>query len=151
MPYPHIDPIIPSANDARLAKAARLTLQKSDCAGQSLRVQVSTADHKTTTLELPEVVTRLLLDILKQTAAGNAVTLVSIEAEITTQQAADLLMVSRPYLIRLVENGTLPARMVGKHRRLQLRDVLARKADQFAKRSKVLDELAAYDQELGLI
>ena len=81
----------------------------------------------------------------------NALTLVPVETEITTQQAADLLNVLRPHLVTLVENGILPARMVGKHQRLALRDVLTYKADHFAKRSKVLDEILALDQELGLI
>jgi excisionase family DNA binding protein len=91
------------------------------------------------------------MDLLKETAAGNAVTLVPVEPEITTQQAADLLNVSRPFLVGLIDNGILRARMVGKHRRLPLGDVLAYKADQFAKREQALDEIVAFDQELGLL
>lgn len=151
MAQTHIDPIIPSDQDAVLAKAAQVALEQSEAPGTALHVQITAAGQEVTTLDLPPVVARLLMDILKETAAGNAVTLVPMEAEVTTQQAANLLNVSRPFLIGLVEAGTLPARMVGKHRRLPLRDVLAYKADHFAKRSKVLDELAAYDQELGLI
>jgi excisionase family DNA binding protein len=105
---------------------------------------------KPTLLDLPPVVTRLLMDILDETAAGRAVSLVPLEPEITTQQAADLLNVSRPYVVGLIEKGTLPARMVGNHRRLPLQDVLAYKADSRAKRRQALHELAAYDQELGL-
>ena len=131
-----IDPVIPSAQEAKLAETALAAL----AAGQ----RVATDD-------LPPIVTRLLMDILEETAAGNAVTLVPVEAEVTTQQAADLLNVSRPFLVGLVENGTLPARMVGKHRRLFLRDVLAYRADQFAKREQALDEIVAFDQEFGLI
>jgi excisionase family DNA binding protein len=95
-------------------------------------------------------VTRLLMDVLKETAAGHAVTLVPVGAEVTTQQAAALLNVSRPYLVGLIDKGELPARMVGNQRRLPLKDVLAYKADNFAKRSKALDQLVAHDQELGL-
>ncbi len=131
-----IDPIIPSDQDAVLAGRARHAID----AGENVTVR-----------ELPPIIGLLLMDALKETEAGNALTLVPVETEITTQQAADLLNVSRPYLVTLVENGTLPARMVGKHRRLALRDVLAYKADHFAKRSKVLDEMLALDQELGLI
>jgi excisionase family DNA binding protein len=132
----HIDPVIPSAQEAMLAETAHAAL----AAGQ-----------KFTTDELPPIVTRLLMDILKETAAGHAVTLVPVEAEITTQQAADLLNVSRPFLVSLIENGTLPARTVGTHRRLLLSDVLTHKADLFVKRSKALAEMVAIDQELGLI
>jgi excisionase family DNA binding protein len=60
------------------------------------------------------------------------------------------LNVSRPYLVRMIEKGTLPARLVGNQRRLPLKDVLAYKADNRAKRLKTLEELAALDQELGL-
>jgi excisionase family DNA binding protein len=91
------------------------------------------------------------MDALKETEAGKALTLVPIEAEITTQQAADLLNVSRPFLVGMIDKGILPARMVGKHRRLALRDVLAYKADYFAKAEQALDEIVAFDQEFGLI
>lgn len=132
----HLDPIIPSDQDAMLAASARNAI----AAGKNLALH-----------DLPPVVTRLLMDILKETEAGNAVTLLPMEAEVTTQQAAVLLNVSRPFLVGLVENGTLPARMVGKHRRLPLREVLAYKADQFTKAEKALDEIVAFDQEFGLL
>jgi len=142
-----IDPIIPSASDAALAKAAHAALDGEESA---LRFQIRAAGRNLEPIDLPPVVTRLLVDILKETAAGNAVTLVPISAEVTTSQAADLLNVSRPFLIGLVENGTLPVRKVGTHRRLPLSEVLAYKAENFARRSKALDELAELDQALGL-
>jgi excisionase family DNA binding protein len=132
----HIDTIIPSDQDAVLAGRARHAID----AGENLTVR-----------ELPAIIGLLLMDALKQTEAGNALTLVPVETEITTQKAADLLNVSRPFLVGLIVNGTLPARMVGKHRRLALRDVLAYKADHFAKANQALDEIVAFDQEFGLI
>ncbi len=131
-----IDPVIPSAQEAVLAATARHAI----AAGQEVTMR-----------DLPPIVTRLLMDILKETESGNAVTLVPVEAEITTQQAANLLNVSRPYLVGLIDNGTLPARMVGKHRRLSLQDVLNYKAGQFARREKALDEIAVFDQDYGLV
>jgi excisionase family DNA binding protein len=136
MHHTTIAPTIPSADEARLAETARVAL----AAGQKL-----------TTDDLPPIVTRLLMDLLAQTAAGNAVTLVPVEAELTTQQAADLLNVSRPFVIGLVENGTLSARMIGTHRRLSLNDVLSYKAKRFLERERALDEMLAIDQEYGLI
>jgi len=151
MPQAHIDPIVPSDQDAILARTAQLALERSEPLGKSLHVQINAAGREVTTLDLPPVVTRLLMDVLRETAAGRAVSLVAVEAEITTQQAADLLNVSRPFLVSLIENGTLPARTVGTHRRLLLSDVLNHKADLFVKRSKALAEMVAIDQELGLI
>ena len=83
-------------------------------------------------------------------AAGHAITLVPIETEITTQQAADLLNVSRPYVVGLVEQGRLPARMVGPQRRMTLADVLAYKAESKTRARAALKEMVAIDQELGL-
>lgn len=131
-----IAPVIPSEQDATKAADAR---------------EAIAAGRNVTMRDLPPVVTHLLMNILEETAAGNAVTLVPVEAEITTQQAADLLNVSRPHVVTLVDNATLPARLVGRHRRLLLRDVLTYKADLFAERSKALDEIVAIDQQLGLI
>ncbi len=134
---------------AARAQEVRRALEKRSADRKTLRVQIA-AGHGAKPLDLPPVVTRLLMNILKETAAGRAVTLVPLEPEITTQQAAELLNVSRPYVVSLIDKGTLPARMVGNHRRLPLQDVLAYKADSRAKRRQTLRELAALDQELGL-
>ncbi len=114
-----------------------------------MRVQVAAAGREVTTVDLPPVVARLLMGILKETAAGHAVTLVPFQKEITTQQAADLLNVSRPYLVRMIDKGELPARMVGNQRRLPLKDVLAYREENRAKRLETLKELVAHDQKLG--
>jgi excisionase family DNA binding protein len=149
MSRPLIEPTVPSDQDMARAREVRSALEKRRAPRKTLSVQVA-AGHMGEPLDLPLVVTRLLMNILEETAAGRAVTLVPLEPEITTQQAADLLNVSRPYVVGLIEKGELPARMVGNHRRLPLQDILAYKADNRAKRRQALDELAAYDQELGL-
>jgi excisionase family DNA binding protein len=143
MPQTRIDPALPSDQDAVRAGEVRRALEQHDAPDKALRVQVETAEHEVKMLDLPPIVARLLMDILRETAAGHAVTLVSVEAEITTQQAAELLNVSRPFLVGMIDKGTLPARMVGNQRRLPLQDVLAYKAENRAKRRETLRELAA--------
>jgi excisionase family DNA binding protein len=150
MSYDNPEPTVPSDQDIVQAAEVSSALELRDADGTVLRVQVAAAGHEVTTLDLPPVAARLLMDILKEMAAGHAVTLVSLEAEITTQQAAELLNVSRPYVVGLVEKGTLPARLVGNQRRLPLKEVLDYKAKNRAKRRETLRELAAHDQQLGL-
>jgi excisionase family DNA binding protein len=150
MSHAHIEPTVPSDQDAVRAGEVRRALEQYHAGDRDLRVQIAAAGREVTTIDLPPLVAHLLMDILKETAAGHAVTLIPFEAEITTQQAAELLNVSRPYVVGMIEKGTLPARMVGNQRRLPLKDVLAYKAENRAKRLQTLEELAALDQKLGL-
>lgn len=102
------------------------------------------------TVEIPAAALRLLVGILDEMAAGHTVTLVPTQAALTTQQAADVLNVSRPYLIGLLEAGQIPFHKTGTHRRVFLPDLLAYKAQAKEKRRQSLRELAALSQELGL-
>jgi excisionase family DNA binding protein len=99
---------------------------------------------------VPNVAISLLLEILTQMAQGNAITLMPYHAELTTQQAADLLNVSRPFLVKLLESGELGHRMVGKHRRVLLQDVMKYKENIDRARNETLNELVAQAQELNM-
>ncbi|MEM9981187.1 MAG: helix-turn-helix domain-containing protein [Bacteroidota bacterium] len=92
----------------------------------------------------------LLESILKAMAAGKAVTLMDIEAELSTQKAAEFLNVSRPHLTKLLKSGKIPFRKVGSHRRVKLRDIVVYQQNLERKQKKALDFLTSQAQELNL-
>lgn len=98
-------------------------------------------------IELPAGAVVLLMDILDAMAAGRGVTIIPENAELTTVQAAALLNVSRPFLIKLLEEKVIPHRLVGKHRRIQIDDVMAYKTRIDREREAVLDRLTAEAQD----
>jgi excisionase family DNA binding protein len=101
-------------------------------------------------VNLPRAAFDLLLDMLSQLASGHAVTIVPVHAELTTQQAADLLNVSRPFLISLLEQRKIAFRRVGNHRRVRFEDVIQyRRAQQQESKAAMVD-LAAEAQRLNL-
>lgn len=99
---------------------------------------------------LPRSAVRLLRQILAEMAEGNGVTIVPVAAELTTQQAADLLGVSRPFLVKELDEERLPFRWVGTHRRIQLDDLIRYRERKDAARHQALDALAQQAQELGM-
>ena len=101
-------------------------------------------------LVLPRGAVDLLARILAQIAAGRAVSVVPAHAELTTQQAADLLNVSRPHLIRLLDTGEIHYREVGTHRRVIAGSLHAYKHRDDQRRRAAADELTALNQETNL-
>jgi excisionase family DNA binding protein len=93
---------------------------------------------------------RLLVDLLSEMAKGNTVTLIPVHAELTTQEAANLLNVSRPFVVSLIKAKKLVARKVGTHRRIRLADLMGYKQAIDQQRAAALDALAAQAQELGM-
>lgn len=101
-------------------------------------------------VELPESIRALLTSVLKNLRAGNGVSVIPLHAELTTVQAAELLNVSRPFLIKQIEAGELPHHMVGSHRRLRLVDVLAYRDRLSTEAESALDAMTADAEALGL-
>ena len=143
---------VPDETDAAQAAEAvdvldRFLRQHPTVNGASVSLTAASADA---TLEIPGHALRALVDILAQIANGNAVTVAPVHAELTTQQAADLLNVSRPYLVKLLEEHKIPHRRVGNRRRVLLEDLIAYKRIDDAERRAIADKLTAEAQSLGL-
>jgi excisionase family DNA binding protein len=101
-------------------------------------------------VEIPANAFRMMVNLLQQMGNGIAVTVMPLKAELTTQQAAHVLNVSRPFVIKLVDEGKLTARQVGTHRKLLVEDVLAYKAQNRARRRAILSDLAELDQAIEM-
>ena len=100
--------------------------------------------------ELPASVYEVLVEVVHQMAQGHAVSILPVHAQLTTQQAADMLGVSRPHLVKLLEEGVIDHTRPGRHRRVKLQDVISYQARQAKERRQALDELAAESTRLGL-
>ncbi len=145
------DPIVPSDAEAAFAREAaqRLAASLPDANG-AVHVRVEEPNAPAEAIAVPASALRGLVSILQGMAKGNAVHILEHHPEVTTGEMAKLLNVSTPYAIRMLDEGKIPSRLVGTHRRARLADVLAYRDEQYNARKAVLDEMAAIDQELGL-
>lgn len=149
MPQGNLAPTLPSEAEAILAKETSLVLASRTQTAAPLQLRL--LDYPSARIvKLPASAVRMLVHILDEMARGNAVTLIPVHAELTTQEAADMLNISRPSLIQLLHEGKIEYRRVGTHRRVRFEALMAYKRRADAERRAVLAELAAYDQELGL-
>ena len=142
-------PTLPSEAEAILAKETSRVLSARVQTADPLQLRMLD-DPTGGTVKLPATAVRMLIHILEEMARGNAVTLIPVHAELTTQEAADMLNISRPSLIQLLDEGKIEYRRVGTHRRVRFEALMAHKRRADAERRAVLAELAAYDRELGL-
>jgi len=144
------DTVVPTDEDAQLAEKSSRLLSVIDAKSRkSLSLRIKT-DGNEEAIPIPASLFRMLMDILTNMAKGNAVTFVPLHAELTTKQAADLLNVSRPHVIQLIETNKLPHRKVGTHRRILFSDLMAYKRQMYENRLKTLEELTKLDQELNM-
>ena len=142
---------IPTPEAVRAAQAALRQLAPlavGDATGHTVRVSPEGGGEQP--VMLPRQAFELFLEILGQMANGNAVTIVPVHAELTTQQAADLLNVSRPHLVQLLEAGTIPFRRVGSHRRVRAEDLVAYMRAEERRAREALAELTRQGQDLRL-
>ncbi|PHQ78416.1 MAG: DNA-binding protein [Phycisphaera sp.] len=141
-------PLALTEEDIRQAEKSGRKLSRFVEDDKPLRITPAGADAET--VEIPAVAAQLLVRILSEMAQGNAVTLIPIDAVLTTQRAADLLGVSRPFVVKEIEEDRLPAKKIGSHRRILAKDLMEYMRRQDAERQIALDELARLDQEMGL-
>lgn len=145
------EPRLPTVPEIEAARAAVEQLRDLHLVeGRTTVALRAMEDGTEAVVDLPRPAFDLLLDILSQLASGHAVTIVPVHAELTTQQAADLLNVSRPFLIALLEQGRIPFRRVGNHRRVRFEDVIQYRRAQQQESKAAMADLAAEAQRLDL-
>lgn len=123
-------------------------LKKLIAKAENKELQISTSNGES--IALPNSVTDIFRTVINVIAQGKGISLIPVAEEVTTTQGAEILNISRPYLMRLIENGEIPYHQVGTHKRINLQDLLEYKKIRDTKRKKGLQKLTELSQELGL-
>ncbi|MEU0657395.1 helix-turn-helix domain-containing protein [Streptomyces albogriseolus] len=146
-----IEPGVVDARDAQRAlRRVNDYLSRTAHSNEDIQVHLETGSTDEA-LVLPRPVAEMFASMLAALANGQGVQIMPVDAVLTTQQAADMLNVSRPYLIGLLESGEIPYKLVGRHRRIRFADLRQYLREDDAKRKEAADELMELDQELGLL
>ena len=139
-------PVVPTPEDIKLAKESIATLKHDKVDAH----YVLTNKKGKTELRLSQSMFEALMKVIQEMANGKAIMLLPIDAELTTQEAADMLNVSRPYFVKLLDEKQIPSRLVGRYRRVRFEDLLKYQQILECERQAVLNEMALQAQELGL-
>ncbi|BFO22361.1 hypothetical protein SHKM778_87490 [Streptomyces sp. KM77-8] len=146
-----IEPGVVDARDAQRAlRRVNDYLSRTAHSNEDIQVHLETGATDEA-LVLPRPVAEMFASMLAALANGQGVQIMPVDAVLTTQQAAGMLNVSRPYLIGLLESGEIPYKLVGRHRRIRFADLRQYLREDDAKRKEAADELMELDQELGLL
>ena len=149
VPESHLAHSLPTPTEAKQAKEASRVLSSRLRSKSALRFRVVgvPADE---TFAIPASAIKMLLRILDEMGRGNAVTIIPVRPELTTQESADMLGISRPSLIQLLDEGKIEFGKAGTHRRVRFESLMGYKRQVHADRLAALNELSAYDQEIGI-
>jgi len=142
------EPLVADEAEATIAAAAVVKLRPIAAAGQDVRLFVE--EDVRVVVPLPARLVAVMVTVLESMAERIPISLIPHEAEITTQQAADFLNVSRPYLIGLLDQGLIEHRMVGTHRRIRYSDLLKYEAQSRRDRRAAIEAMVAESKRLGL-
>jgi len=140
---------LPTSDEIDVAKQSSRTLAKYASVDR-VQMSITGSNGETDEFVLSGHVMQILLDVLSEMSNGNAISLIPHNQEISTQEAANILNVSRPYLVKLLENGEIPFHKVGTHRRVKLQDVISYKQRVDESRHSALDELTELSQSEGM-
>ncbi|MBO6808831.1 MULTISPECIES: helix-turn-helix domain-containing protein [unclassified Thalassospira] len=141
---------LPTQIESATADQLRQIIASQTKEGEDTKLTVTPGDGKPETITLSPALTESLMALLRLVSSRQGFQMVPLSVDLTTQQAADLLNVSRPYLIKLLEAGDIKFTTVGRHRRIKAEDLFAYKARRDAERDEALSELAKMDAELLL-
>lgn len=139
---------LPSPGERAAANQLRRVLAAQAASEGERKLKVVGETGERAEVVLTPGLSALLMDLLRHIGRGDAVTLVPVSQMLTTQQAADILNVSRPFLISLLETGRIPHVLVGRHRRIRAEDLFAYKRRRDDERAAALSELARSDADL---
>lgn len=142
------EPIVATEAEAAIAKAGAASLAPIAKAGQGVQLVLREAPE--VAVPLPARAVEIVLSVLEAMATRRPFSIIPHTAELTTQQAADYLNVSRPFLVNLVDKGEIPHRMVGRHRRIRFADLLEFERASTEKRKQALADMAAEARRLEL-
>ncbi|TCS57248.1 excisionase family DNA binding protein [Primorskyibacter sedentarius] len=142
---------LPDEVEIKNAEQLRTIVASQIREGEPTTLSLALKSGEVQTVTLAPALTASLLEVLRLVSSGRGFRMIPVEAELTTQQAADLLNVSRPFLVKLLEEKEIPFTKTGRHRRVRANDLFAYKEKRDAARSDALSDLAVRDAEDGLI
>ncbi|HXG78022.1 MAG TPA: helix-turn-helix domain-containing protein [Methyloceanibacter sp.] len=142
------EPFVATAEEASIARETLAKLKP--LANGNTDIKLRVAGARDVAVSIPARLLSLIVDFLEAMAEQKPMSVIPYAAELTTKQAADFLNVSRPFLVKLLDRGEIPHRMVGTHRRVLMSDLLAYKARSDEARRKAIKEMVAEAQKLGL-
>lgn len=142
---------LPSAEEIALAKLGSQELSAVlEINGEAQKINVIDKEGKTHEVTIPSSALNMMVEVLTQLGQGNSVSITPIHAELTTQEGADMLNMSRPTFIKLLDSQEIPFSRTGNRRKVAYADLMAYKQRLEQRRLAALDELSALDQEMGM-